>query len=183
MRIDFRFCGSSAQFAYTSQNIVSVRCRSSFYPFSKTIKINLQVSGTQTFGEFKSVFNNIFFNLTPEYMRIDFRSCGSSAQLVYTSQNIVSVWCRFSFYPFSKTIKINFQVSGNQTFGEFKSVFNNISLNLTHEYMRFDFRFCGSSAKLVYTSQNIAADKVDRIIIISLINCMNRNTQAHTRMD
>ena len=31
---------------------VPVRCRFSFYPYSKTIKINLQVSGTQTFGEF-----------------------------------------------------------------------------------------------------------------------------------
>ena len=95
----------------------------------------------------------------------------------------VPVRCRFSFYPYSKTIKINLQVSGTQTFGEFKSVFNNISFNLAPEYMRIDFRFCGSSAKLVYTSQNIAADKVDRNIIISLINCMNRNTQAHTRMD
>ena len=95
----------------------------------------------------------------------------------------VPVRCRFSFRLFTKTLKINLQISGTKTGGEFKSVFNNISLNLTHEYMRFDFRFCGSSAKLVYTSQNIAADKVDRIIIISLINCMNRNTQAHTRMD
>ena len=116
-------------------------------------------------------------------MKVDFRSCGSSAQSVYTSQNIVSFRCWLSFYPYSKTKKTNFRVSGTQTFGKSQSVFNNLSLNLSRGHMSFEFVFSGSGAKLVYTSQNIAADKMDRIISIIFINCINRNIQAYTRMD
>ena len=63
------------------------------------------------------LFINNFFKLAPEDLIIDLRYCGSSAQLVYTSRNIVPGQSRSFFYPFSNSIKIKLQVSGTRTFG------------------------------------------------------------------
>ena len=51
---------------------VPVRCHFSLRLFTTTLKINLRIPGTETGGEFKYLFINIFFKIASDNLIIDF---------------------------------------------------------------------------------------------------------------